>query len=144
MVINGNIINNAPTSGLLGLVAQNFIRLYHNINSAGDNTVDDLTDPHIDAALLTVAHSFIVDNYDQGDPLGTLTITGSIAQLFRGAVGTGSGKTMSTGYSKNYAYDDRLKSLSPPDFLDPVQASWRLQTYQEQSPATQYCTAAPC
>jgi hypothetical protein len=62
-------------------------------------------------------------------------VTGSIAQLFRGPVGTG-GRTLASGYAKNYAYDDRLKTLSPPDFLDPVQASWRLQTYQDQSPAT--------
>ena len=42
----------------------------------------------IDAAILAINHSFIVDNYDCGSPLGTLTVNGAIAQKYRGAVGT--------------------------------------------------------
>jgi hypothetical protein len=72
-----------------------------------------------------------VDNYDCGDPLGTLTVTGVIAQKHRGIVGVG-GSSISHGYIKNYNYDDRLKYRSPPYFLDPVQASWRILRQNDQ------------
>ena len=54
--------------------------------------------------------------------IGTLTVTGAIAQKFRGPVGTSGG----TGYIKDYAYDDRLRYREPPHFIDPVQAAWRM------------------
>ena len=41
----------------------------------------------IDAAILALDHSFIVDNWDCG-LLGALTVKGAIAQKFRGPVGT--------------------------------------------------------
>jgi hypothetical protein len=85
----------------------------------------------IDAAIMSLTHSFIVDNYYCGGPLGVLTINGAITQYYRGAVGTSGG----TGYIKNYTYDDRLRYRSPPKFLDPVQAGWVVKTYNEQVPA---------
>ena len=36
---------------------------------------------------------------------------------------------------KEYKYDDRLKYRSPPHFIDPVQAQWRVQIRSEQVPA---------
>jgi hypothetical protein len=72
----------------------------------------------------------VTDNWHCGANLGTLTVRGAIAQKFRGAVGRGS-----SGYTKNYSYDTRLRYRSPPKFLDPVQAAWRVQTYNEQVPA---------
>ena len=42
----------------------------------------------IEAAMLAINHSFIVDNYNCGAKLGTLTVKGAIAQKYRGAVGT--------------------------------------------------------
>ena len=77
----------------------------------------------IDAALLAIDHSFIVDHYDCGSSLGTLTVNGAIAQKFRGAVGTTGG----TGYIKDYNYDDRLRYQEPPHFFDPVQSAWHVQ-----------------
>lgn len=143
ILITDHVRNAAPTKALLGLVAQNFIRVEHrtnpatNCNSSSTDVSGGYTrDLRIDAALLTLRHSFLVDNWGCGDSLGTLTITGAIAQKFRGPVATGSGKTTATGYSKDYTYDDRLRTLSPPKFLDPVKASWRLKMYQEQAPAT--------
>ncbi len=84
----------------------------------------------IDAAILSLNHSFITDNYFCGQNLGTLTVRGAIVQKFRGPVGRGS-----SGYIKNYSYDTRFRYRSPPKFLDPVQAAWRIQTYNEQVPA---------
>ena len=69
----------------------------------------------IDAAILAINHSFIVDNYGCGSDLGTLTVNGAIAQKYRGAVGTTGGN----GYVKNYNYDDRLKYIEPPSFIEP-------------------------
>ena len=121
-------------TGMLGLIANNFVRAYHRFDSQTGRGVcngdtDDPTSPHdlrIDAAILAIQHSFIVDHYDCGDPMGDLTVNGAIGQKYRGAVGTfgGSGNT---GYFKEYNYDDRLKYVSPPHFLDPVESAWRVQ-----------------
>jgi hypothetical protein len=86
----------------------------------------------IDAAILSLQHSFIVDNYHRGAKLGKLTVNGAIAQQFRGPVGT----SAPSGYEKDYNYDDRLRHRSPPYFLDPVKASWNLVRTNEQVPAT--------
>ena len=83
--------------------------------------------PTIDAAILAIAHSFIVDHYDCGASLGTLTVNGAISQKFRGAVGTISNGSVNTGYSKSYNYDDRLRYQEPPSFFDPVQSAWHVQ-----------------
>jgi hypothetical protein len=82
-------------------------------------------EPTIDAAILSTAHSFIVDNFKCGKHLGELTVWGSIAQFWRGPVGTG-GSSTGTGYTKNYNYDDRLTGIQPPDFLSPSTTSWKL------------------
>jgi hypothetical protein len=89
----------------------------------------------IDAAVMSVEHSFIVDNYYCGGTLGTLTVNGAIAQRLRGPVGTG-GTTISTGYIKDYNYDDRFRVVNPPYFLDPVNSAWRLVRFNEQIPAS--------
>jgi hypothetical protein len=126
---------------MLGLIANNFIRIYHPVNPDPNAPSDHTrcvnasgtpTNVEVDAAILALNHSFTVDSYFCGSPLGTLTVKGTIAQEFRGPVGTGSGSNISTGYLKNYTYDDRLRLREPPHFLDPVQASWRIQRYAEQ------------
>jgi hypothetical protein len=82
-----------------------------------------LKEPVIDAAILSTNHSWIVDNYKCGNMLGKLTVWGSIAQFWRGPVGTAN----STGYIKNYNYDDRLANQQPPSFLSPTNAtSWKI------------------
>lgn len=145
ILIMGNILMATGSQSVLGLVSNNFIRLNHPIveqAACGGRTVSDLTsltngagtmsDPVIEAALLALKHSFIVDNWACGDKLNTLTVRGAIAQKFRGPVGTGS-KTSGSGYLKDYQYDDRLRVRIPPSFIDPVQSAWGIQTYQEQA-----------
>lgn len=138
IIVNGDLLSSNGT-GLLGLIAQNFVRVWHPTATGGNgcaNAYPPGTGPvhEIDAASLSLTHSFIVDNYFCGAPLGTLTVTGAIAQKFRGAVGTGNGNSVATGYLKNYTYDDRLRYRTPPSFLDPVQTAWRIQRYTEQVP----------
>jgi hypothetical protein len=144
VIVNGNLTRNGDDL-LLGLIANNFVRVYHPLswdyNDDDDDDDDEcfngsgsLSNPRIDAAILALNHSFIVDNWYCGEKLGDLEVNGAIAQRFRGPVGTsGSG---GTGYIKDYNYNDRLKYREPPFFLDPVQSAWRVARQNEQVPAT--------
>ena len=121
---------------LLGLISENWLRVYHPTTGctyAGDSGTNNggpgsIT---IEAALLSLKHSFTVDSYWCGAHVGDLNITGVIAQKYRGPVGEVGG----SGYIKNYEYDDRLLFRSPPYFLDPVQSGWGVLTQVEQVPA---------
>jgi Tfp pilus assembly protein PilX len=119
---------------VLGLIAQRFVRVKHDVPGTCGANSGALTDVTVEAAILALKDSFVVDNYPCGGPLGTLTVTGAIAQKFRGAVGTFDSSTgpRVSGYAKNYTYDDRLRYRSPPDFLDPITAAWRVVRNNEQ------------
>jgi hypothetical protein len=124
----------------MGLVADNFVRVYHPVNNwrNANTDCDNNGGPGsitIQSAILALNHSFIVDNYYCGNPTGTLNVDGAIAQQFRGPVGTGSSSSISTGYLKNYTYNDRLRYREPPFFIDPVQSSWQIVRQNEQIPA---------
>jgi hypothetical protein len=159
IIINGNICTTTTvactgtptTNALLGLIANDFVRIYHPLANASSDTsggctgqnqtasnaaTGDLTDPTIYAAILAVNHSFIVDNYNCGASLGKLTVYGAIAQLFRGTVGTEDNGTVSSGYDKIYDYDDRLANEEPPYFLNPVSAQWFVARQTECNSST--------
>jgi type II secretory pathway pseudopilin PulG len=156
IVVEGSITHSSGTQGLLGMIANNFVRIKHpfcrdktgsevggvegcptnkvpaetNPSSSGasechggSNATGSLENPKIEAAILAIEHSFIVDHYDCGASLGTLTVKGAISQKFRGTVGT----TSPTGYTKSYEYDDRLRYMEPPNFLDPIEPAWHIQ-----------------
>jgi hypothetical protein len=135
---NGDIIS--TNNALLGLIPNNFVRVYHpgtnwsNSDTACDNATGTMQDVEIDAAILALNHSFIVDNWYCGADLGTITVKGAIAQKFRGTVGTG-GATSGSGYIKDYQYDTDLHYQDPPYFLQPDQSNWTIRRYTEQSPA---------
>jgi hypothetical protein len=143
IVINGDLKRTKDDGTLLGLVANNFVRVYHPVTFSGSNCTNKtgqtdpannvLANPQIDAAILALNHSFIVDNWHCGDPMGNLNVFGAIAQKFRGPVGTGSNGNIASGYLKAYKYNDRLRYREPPYFLDPVQASWRISRETEQA-----------
>jgi Tfp pilus assembly protein PilX len=135
VIINSSITTTTNASGqptgtaLLGLIATGFVRIAHPcVEQTNTNTSSGIyntsTSPTIDAAILSVKNSFIVDNYYCGSQLGTLTIWGAIAQDFRGVVGMVGDPD--SGYYKNYNYDTRLKALEPPYFLNPVNAGWQV------------------
>jgi hypothetical protein len=126
---NGDLIG--AGNSVLGLIATNFVRVYHPTNGSCANISPVMTSVRIDAAILSLKHSFTVDNHDCGAKLGNLTVNGAIAQKYRGAVGTTGG----TGFVKDYNYDDRLRYRSPPFFLDPIAASWHVIRSNEQVPA---------
>ena len=145
IIVMGDVTQGDDSNAMLGLIATNFVRVYHPIvgessTSCGSTDAEPsgyVAPSTIEAAILALNHSFMVDNYMCGPSnLGFLNVTGAIAQLFRGTVATGSGGGTSTGYKKNYVYDDRLKVREPPNFLDPVKTSWRVVRETEQQPAT--------
>jgi hypothetical protein len=121
------------SSDMLGLVANNFVQVYHPVSSSGTNLTDarnptpTFQNPRIDAAILALNHSFIVQNYSNGAQLGTLQVNGVIAQQWRGPVGTSGG----TGYLKDYNYDSRLKYQSPPHALDLSTAAFLVKAWAE-------------
>ena len=142
VIIDGNITTTPggtamPTNGaVLGLVANGYVRVQHGVSGRSGNTngacgggygggasnIASQTQSNlvIDAAILNIQNSFIVDNYDCGASLGNLTVNGSIVQYYRGAVGTTGG----TGYLKNYSYDERLQNLLPPFLFNISGAPW--------------------
>lgn len=81
-------------------------------------------DRTIYAAILSVNHTFQVQNYDRGGDRGELKVVGAIAQFFRGTVAL-----PPNGYDKNYNYDDRLFSISPPKFLTPTSTTYGVTKY---------------
>ena len=98
----------------LGLVATDYVRVMHPCSGGNPDTT-------IDAAILTLNHSFFVDNYNcGGSNLGQLTVNGAIAQFYRGIVG----QVGNSGYLKNYNYDDRLSVILPPYLFDIQNTSW--------------------
>jgi len=149
----GNVTSGTPPvptgTALLGLVANDFVRVYHPLrdtrgstpfqceatgNGSNTNASGSLSNLYIYAGILAIGHSFIVDNYDCGGEspsLGNLYVYGAIAQNFRGPVGTENGGTVSSGYTKAYYYDSRFQALSPPYFLDPVDAGWEVNRVTE-------------
>ncbi len=81
----------------------------------------------IDAAILALNQSFVVNNYGDAGTEGNLTVYGSIQQYARGPVGTFNGTSLVTGYVKHYTWDPLLDFISPPSYLVPSTASWVLQ-----------------
>jgi hypothetical protein len=144
IIITGDLTTTGSGSTLtgnavLGLVANKFVRVQHQVTSVRGTSVSTCNgatntiaqnNPTIDAAILALQHSFIVDNFDCGATMGSLTINGALVQKFRGPVGTG-GNSPTTGYLKAYTYDDRLKYLAPPYLFDILQSAWSLARENE-------------
>ncbi len=146
ILITGPITYAGGTQGTdaLGLIATNSVKIYHPTSctqtSGGKCTSGtNMKLPNnaynsnvsVYAAILTLQHSFTVQQYQLGAPLGKINLYGTIAQKFRGPVGTSSNGVVQTGYLKGYVYDTRLRFAPPPFFLDPVRASWDVKTFGE-------------
>jgi len=139
-------ITYAGSGDVLGLIANDFVQVYHPVyctvyvqtggNSCPEESIANLTtiadgdhpDITINAAILSVNHSFTVQNATRGAKLGTLKVYGGIYQAYRGLVG----QEGLHGYAtKDYRYDARLKTLSPPFFINPLNAPWQSKGYAE-------------
>lgn len=151
VIIIGNIetepygVGAPEGAATLGLIAEDFVRIYHPIGCSGSCTIarpelclngkvqtaaEDprkwgaLSKPIIDAAILATNHSFIVDNFLCGGGSSTeLTVWGAIAQFWRGRVAA---NVNGQPYVKNYNYDERLVAKQPPNFLSPTSTEWHV------------------
>jgi hypothetical protein len=119
----------AAVDSVLGLIAQNQVWVWNPIKSNGDLIYTG--DRRIDAAMLSVLKTFQVQNYDSGTYRGKLNVTGAIAQKFRGPVGLGNTTATTSGFSKNYNYDERFLYIAPPKFLSPVSTTYGITTVVE-------------
>lgn len=131
--VTGDLTYTDPTTDLLGLVGNNAVWVW-NPMKVTSGVYSELTPDNrtIDAAILSVAHTFMVQNYNRGGTRGTLTVWGAIAQKYRGPVGTSG--TTPTGYVKDYTYFDRFAFTAPPKFLSPVTTSYGVNVWVEVSP----------
>lgn len=132
IIITGNLKYAGGTSGddVLGLIPNNYAWVYHPVESGGayGKDVGGKQVTEINAAILSLNRSFLVQNWDKGgNESPTLTVNGVIAQKFRGPVGSTYSNGAKTGYTKDYVYDERLKNLPPPYFLTPEDAPWTVQ-----------------
>jgi len=147
IIITNHTRYRTGTDSLLGLIAEQFVEIYHPVTSGGNDLarsngssgtpVDGggfFRNARVDAAILSLTHSFMVQNFNQGlrSNLDDLIVFGAIAQKFRGAVGMSG--SPGRGYLKDYTYDARLKYISPPEFLQPVNSPWQVATWAEIEP----------
>ena len=167
--------NIAKPNDSLGLIANAFVEVNHPIVPGTSTLLPTCTTPGavicnpsngttgltIDAAILALTKSFVVNNYAAGGPQGNLNNYGSIQQYARGPVGTFSGNSSTSGYLKHYNWSPLLDYISPPSYLTPSTSSWNLTSidtnagstptnqcpplkpvYGSTLPITQYCTAS--
>jgi len=131
VVITDDLTVTDGTTGtdIIGLVAGNYVWIWHPVNNGGQNIASS-TVHTIQAAVLALRHSFILQNWDQGNPLGALDIRGAMAQEFSGPFATGDAAgTVVDGYpNQSLVYDPRLAYLQPPYFLEPDSSPWTVAT----------------
>ena len=100
---------NPASSDMLGIVAENNIIIT-------DNT-PNRSDINIQASLFSMTGGLFAENYDDRPLSGTINLLGGISQQQRQPVGTFSGSgTLTSGFHKNYQYDNRFLVSSPPAF----------------------------
>ena len=124
-------------ASMLGLVAQNSVWVWNPVSRTGpywdpsygtyySYSLLNSGSRVIQAAIVSVQHTFQVQNYDQGGMRGDLTVVGAIAQKFRGIVRGGD-----NGFDKDYRYDKRLEFKAPPKFLSPVTSTFSIKNIAE-------------
>jgi hypothetical protein len=107
--------------------------------STGVSFTVPVVNPTVDAAILSLQHSFGVMDFSEGagpatgNDLGTLTVNGVIAEKFMDTEGQFTGAGQVSGYGVDYTYDSRMRNggLTPPNFLDPTKSFWHRITFAE-------------
>ncbi|MCX5694566.1 MAG: DUF4900 domain-containing protein [Candidatus Omnitrophica bacterium] len=111
-------IPGSTSTDTLGLISEGDVMISKNASS---------TNLEIDASIMALNTSFMLEEWWKNGARGTLSVFGGIIQKQRGPVGSFNGSTKVSGYSKNYNYDERLLS-SPPPFVpttgDYISLTW--------------------
>lgn len=124
--VTENLVYRDKATDILGLVGQNAVFVWNPVRYSGGDyyALQSNDDREIDAAILSVGHTFQVQNYERV-ARDDLTVFGAIAQKFRGTVGTAAGM----GYDKVYEYDTRYRFTAPPKFLTPISTTYGVTQY---------------
>ncbi|MEJ3404470.1 hypothetical protein WDJ51_06980 [Rathayibacter sp. YIM 133350] len=150
--VTGDIVYKDQAVDVLGLVGQNAVWVWNPMKSSTNCTTNSgsratscaplLTDTSrtIQAAILSVAHTFQVQNYEAAPQRGYLRVLGAISQKYRGTVSKGSTVVggvagVSDGYVKDYHYDTRLRTTAPPKFLTPTSTTYGVTRYTDVAAA---------
>jgi hypothetical protein len=118
---NSNPLTNPNSTDILGLVAKNDVIITQ--NAVNNSNVS------IHASIFCETGSFTAQNYSTRPVSGAINLLGGITQYTRGAVGTFSGSTIKSGFSKSYKYDERLLLVSPPSF--PATGGYEIVSWYE-------------
>ncbi len=118
---NTNPLTNPNSTDILGLVAKSDVIITQ--NAANNNNVN------IHASIFCETGSFTAQNYNSRPVSGAINLLGGIVQYTRGPVGTFSGSTITSGFSKSYKYDERLLLVSPPAF--PATGGYEIVSWYE-------------
>lgn len=102
---------NPNSTDFLGLVAINNVWITDKDDA--NNTYNN-NSINIEAAIYCHEGGFGAQNYNNRGVDGAINLYGGIVQNTRKAVSTFSGKSISSGFSKNYRYDERFENKWPP------------------------------
>lgn len=113
VALTGNVLYRDAAQDVLGVVAQEDV-VVDAVNES-NNTIQ-YGDRYIHGMLMALNGSFRVKNHDSGSYRGQLHLFGGVIQNRRGPVGTGTASSISSGYAKDYVYDDKLVNRPPLNF----------------------------
>ena len=121
-----NPLDDESSTDQLGIVSENNIIVDREAHKfQGDS------DLNVQASLMTLNGSFKVEGWDEGPPKGSLNMLGGIFQKYRGSVSKSDNRDVIIhGYDKNYRYDPRLRTSSPPAF--PRESQFSIKHWTEK------------
>jgi hypothetical protein len=105
-----------------------YVSPYWTYSSDGNTGNSSCIVQQIDGAILAFNGEYTAENYSFGAGLGTITEFGSVSEAYRGRL---AGTSIGGGYGKQYIYDPRLTTVSPPSFLPPNLFNWARATWSE-------------
>jgi len=123
---NTNPLINPASTDKLGIYAENDITVtYDKSNPAA------YYNRMIDGSIFTLTGEFNVQDAKDDPPRGPLTTLGAMMQYYRGEVGVviPGTQVLTSGYSKNFRYDDRLVE-NPPKYF-PAMGRYLLYSWRE-------------
>ena len=102
----------STSNDILGMVSEGNVMVDQNAHlNEGTQDID------IHASIMALDRSFSVENWESGDPRGTINLLGGVIQDRRGAVGSFNSNGIASGFSKQYEYDQRLREKMVPPYF---------------------------
>lgn len=126
--ITGDLKYQNYETDMLGLIANNWILVNHYNQNKVDVAPQNI---EIDGAVFALKKSFGFECFEDGPAKGTLKLVGTLAQAFRGPVGTFSYYGLLSGYNKDYWYDQRMLYMEPPHYIPPLNSGYEVVSWEE-------------